>query len=79
MTSHIYGRNTIAILKVNTVVLCVVKWRRFIALFEWNWIRWFKKMSTQALSYKESDVRVRNICRAWPTTWRKNGWHRYDM
>ena len=26
MTSHIYGRNTIAILYVNTVVLCVVKW-----------------------------------------------------
>ena len=25
MTSHIYGRNTIAILQVNTVVLCVVK------------------------------------------------------
>jgi len=34
MTSHIYGRNTIAILQVNTVVMCVVTWWRFIALFE---------------------------------------------
>jgi len=34
MTSHIYGRNTIAILWVKTVELCVVKWRRFVALFE---------------------------------------------
>jgi len=29
-------------------------------------------MSVYAPSYKESDVRVRNICRAWPTTWRKS-------
>jgi len=34
MTSLIYGRNTIAILYINTVVLCVVKWWRFIALLE---------------------------------------------
>jgi len=34
MTSHICGRNTIAILCVNTVVLCVVKWRRFVGLFK---------------------------------------------
>jgi len=34
MTSHIYGRNTIAILYAKTGVLCVVKWWRFIALFE---------------------------------------------
>jgi len=34
MTSHIYGRNTIAILWVNIVVLCIVKWWRFVALFE---------------------------------------------
>jgi len=34
MTSHICGRNTIAILWGKTVVLCVVKWRRFVALFE---------------------------------------------
>jgi len=34
MTSHIYGRSKIAILWDNTVVLCVVKWWRFIALFE---------------------------------------------
>jgi len=36
MTSHICGRNTIAISWGNTVVLCVVKWWRFVALFEWN-------------------------------------------
>jgi len=34
MTSHIYGRNTIAILWVKTIVLRVVKCWRFIALFE---------------------------------------------
>ena len=27
------------------VVLCVVKWWRFDALFEYKWISWFKKMS----------------------------------
>jgi len=34
MTSHICGRNTTAILWGNAVVLCEVKWRRFVALFE---------------------------------------------
>jgi len=34
MTSHIYGRNTIAVLWGNTVVLCVAKWWRFVASFE---------------------------------------------
>jgi len=34
MTSYIYARNRIAILWGNTVVLCVVKWWRFFALFE---------------------------------------------
>jgi len=38
------------------VVLCVVKWWRFVALFESNWISWFKKMSVLLLSYWESDV-----------------------
>jgi len=37
------------------VVLCVVKWWRFVALFEWNWISWFKNMSVLSLSYWESD------------------------
>jgi len=32
--SHIRGRNTIAILWGNTVVLCVVKWWGFVALLE---------------------------------------------
>ena len=30
--------------------LCEVKWWRFVALFEWNWISWFKKMSVLSLS-----------------------------
>jgi len=34
MTSHICGRNTIGILCGNTVVPCVVKWWRVVALFE---------------------------------------------
>jgi len=38
------------------VVLCVVKWWRFVALFEWNWISWFKKISVLSLCYWESDV-----------------------
>ena len=37
------------------VVLCVVKWWRFVALFESNWISWLKKMSVLSLSYWESD------------------------
>jgi len=45
------GCSTIAILWGNTVVLCVVKWWRFVALFEWNWISWFKKMSVLSPSY----------------------------
>ena len=46
------------------VVLCVVKWWRFVALFEYNWIIWFKKMSVLSLSYLESDV-----------YWRQNNRH----
>jgi len=38
------------------VVLCVVKWWRFVALLESNWISWFKKMSVLSLSYWESDI-----------------------
>jgi len=38
------------------VVLCVVRWWRFVVLFEWNWISWFKKMPVLSLSYWESDV-----------------------
>jgi len=38
------------------VVLCVAKWWRFVALFQSNWISWFKKMSVLSLSYWESDV-----------------------
>jgi len=30
-------------------VLCEVKWWRFVALFERNWINWFKKMSALSL------------------------------
>jgi len=46
------------------VILCVVKWWRFVALFESNWISWFKKMSLLSLSYWESDV-----------YWRQNNKH----
>ena len=48
------------------VVLWVVKlkWWRFVALFESNWISWFKKMSVLSLSYWESDV-----------YWRQNNKH----
>jgi len=46
------------------VVPCVVKWWRFVALFESNWISWFKKMSVLSLSYWESDV-----------YWRQNNKH----
>jgi len=46
------------------VVLCVVKWWRFVALYEQNWISWFKKMSVLSLSYWESDV-----------YWRQNNKH----
>jgi len=38
------------------VVLCVVKWWRFVASFESNWISSFKKLSVLSLSYWESDV-----------------------
>jgi len=34
----------------------LVKWWRFVALFESNWISWFKKMSVLLLSYWESNV-----------------------
>ena len=46
------------------VALCVVKWWRFVTLFESNWISWFKKMSVPSLSYWESDV-----------YWRQNNKH----
>jgi len=46
------------------VILCVVKWWRFVALFEYNWISWIKKMSVLSLSYWESDV-----------YWRQNSKH----
>jgi len=46
------------------VVLCVVKWWRFVALFERNLISWFKKMSVLSLSYWESAV-----------YWRQNNKH----
>jgi len=48
---HVCGHNAISILWGNAVVLFVVKWWRFVALFEWNWISWFKKMSVLSLSY----------------------------
>jgi len=38
------------------IVLCVVKWWRFVKLLESNWIGWFKKMSVLSLSYWESDI-----------------------
>ena len=38
VTSHICGRNTISILWGNTVVMCVVKWWRFVTLLEYNWV-----------------------------------------
>jgi len=46
------------------VVLCVVKWWRFVALFKQNVISWFKKMSVLSISYWESDV-----------CWRQNNKH----
>jgi len=46
------------------IVPCVVKWWRFVALFEQNSISWFKKMSVLSLSYWESDV-----------YWRQNNKH----
>ena len=46
------------------VVLCVVKWWRFVALFEKNWVSCFKKMSALSLSYWESNV-----------YWRQNNKH----
>ena len=46
------------------VVLRVVKWWRFVALFESSWISWFKKMFVLSLSYWESDV-----------YWRQNNKH----
>ena len=49
-------------------VLCVVKWWRFVALFEYNWISWFKKMSVLSLSYWESDV-----------YWRQNNKHLAEL
>jgi len=48
------------------VVLFVVKWWRLVALFEYNWISSFKKMSALSLSYWESDVYV---------YWRQNNKH----
>jgi len=51
MTSHICGRNMIAILWGNTVVLCIVQWWRLATLFEENWICWCKNMSVLSLSY----------------------------
>jgi len=50
------------------VVLCVAKWWRFVALFESNWISWFKKMSVLSLSYWESDV-----------YWRQNNKHYAEL
>jgi len=46
------------------VVLFVVKWWRFVTLFESNWISWFKKMSVLSLSYWEGDI-----------YWRQNNIH----
>jgi len=46
------------------VILCVVKWWRFVVLFESNWITQFEKMSVLSLSYWESDV-----------YWRQNNKH----
>ena len=36
-------------------------------------------MSIQALSYKESDVRVRDILQSLTYNMAENSWHRYDM
>ena len=61
------------------VVLCVVKWWRFVALFESNWVSWFKKMSVLLLSYGESDVytdvRITNISQSLPLKMAKNSWY----
>ena len=54
------------------VVLCVAKWWTFVALFESNWISWFKKMSVLWLSYWESDVYWRQNDKYFPTKWQKN-------
>ena len=66
MTSHLWSqcdRHFVGQL----VVLCVVKWWRFVVLLESNWIGWFTKMSVLSLSYWVSDV-----------YWRQNNKHFTD-
>jgi len=41
-------------------VLREVKWWRFVALFEWNWISWFKRMSVLSLLAKSANESVWN-------------------
>ena len=52
---------------------CVKLW--FVALFEQNWISWFKKMSVLSLSYWESDVTTTNISQSL----QKKLGHRYPI
>jgi len=59
------------------VVLCAVKWWRYVALFESNWISRFKKMSVLRYYryYWETDVCWRqnnkHFAELAPTKWRK--------
>ena len=55
------------------VALCVVKWWRFVALFESNWISWFKKMSVKNVT--STDVRITNISQSLPHKMAENSWY----
>jgi len=53
------------------VVLCVVKRWRFVALFEQNWISWFKKMSVLLRKWRLLTSEQQTFRRACPKKWRK--------
>ena len=60
------------------VVLCVVKWWRFVALFEYNWISWFKKMAYYRYLIEKvtsTDVRITNISQSLPHKMAENCWY----
>ena len=55
MTCHsVYGHYTISFLWVLRVIMCSVKWWRFVMFFEYKWISQFKKMSIWSLTYQQS-------------------------
>jgi len=60
------------------VILCVVKWWRFVTLFESNWISWLKKMSVLSLLIEKvtsTDVRITNILQSLPHKMAENSWY----